>query len=136
MLALCNVLILRGDITIPQDWKSISYEHLRIINSPILSNCIVDLLGEALIRKTPKDNPDELSVLTFHQTLNDVISVIPTLQHGLNVNLYFDSPEKFEVTSQLCLFDILHVQLYHAWVGFNVTIGLRSDRYGYIPSNC
>jgi hypothetical protein len=71
----------------------------------------VDLLGEVLISKTGQnDNPN------FNQTLSDVISVIPTLQKGLDVNLHFKSPQSFEITPQLCVFDILNVQLFHAWV--------------------
>jgi hypothetical protein len=112
------VLILRRELLIPSEKPYISYEHLGINYLTIK----VDLLGEVLISKQPLENNDE----NYNQTLSDVISVIPTLQKGMDINLHFKSPSSFEITPQLCVFDILNVNLFHAWVlKFNIWFATR-----------
>ena len=40
----------------------------------------------------------------------------PQLQTGLDVNVKFDSVRGFELTSEIVIFDLLNVPLYHGWL--------------------
>nr|KAJ3423178.1 Ubiquitin carboxyl-terminal hydrolase MINDY-2 [Polyrhizophydium stewartii] len=108
LLALCNVLLLRGDIELRPDLPSVSFERL------------VALLGDYLVRNTPRSSaaaglqPHEL--LNYEYTMDEILQVIPSLQHGLDVNVHFASPQGFELTAALSLFDMFRVRLVHGWV--------------------
>ncbi|CAG8510773.1 3961_t:CDS:2 [Ambispora gerdemannii] len=99
-----NVLILRGDIEIrPYDRPSITYELL------------VEILGDYLLNSIAKGEA-EPSVYDYHHTLNTALSIIPSLQTGLDVNVKFNSIFGFEPTAELSVFDVFNVDLVHGWV--------------------
>lgn len=50
------------------------------------------------------------------QRVDAVISLLPTLQYGLDVNVQFDNIRSFEYTKELESFDCLGVNLYHGWL--------------------
>ncbi|CAG8500360.1 819_t:CDS:10 [Paraglomus occultum] len=121
LLALCNVLILRNDIEIrPYDRPTVSYEYL------------VELLGDYLLKVIPqneaeinpksggdKKNSNSLlrpSLHDYQHTLDTALSIIPSLQTGLDVNVRFNSIHGFEPTAELSVFDIFNVDLVHGWV--------------------
>ncbi|RIA87987.1 hypothetical protein C1645_776099 [Glomus cerebriforme] len=167
LLALCNVLLLRGDIEIkPYDRSSITYDFL------------VELLGDYLLKSIPQGEAEIQKVLQvtnitngklsqnqeeqvynvsngiegltnkvqqitlengviedkennqnnsdiditrpslqdYHHTLNTALSIIPSLQTGLDVNVRFNSIHGFESTAELSVFDVFHVDLVHGWV--------------------
>ncbi|KAJ3079553.1 Ubiquitin carboxyl-terminal hydrolase MINDY-1, partial [Quaeritorhiza haematococci] len=113
LLALCNVLLLRGDISLPYELTTVTYEYL------------VDILGDLLFQRspqvrTPPSAPSLISsteeaLANFQQNLQDVLSVMPTLQKGLDVNVRFDSPYSFELTPSLLVFDMFGISLCHGW---------------------
>ncbi|KAI8896332.1 hypothetical protein BC833DRAFT_597864 [Globomyces pollinis-pini] len=103
LIALCNILILRNDISIPLDSSLISYER------------ISELVGEYLLSQTP-DNTNNSTEMIFQQSLDDALTSIPLLQRGLDVNVHFNSANSFEFTSTLCIFDICKISMYHGWV--------------------
>ena len=103
LIALANVLILKGDILLDKDRQHVSYAHL------------VEVLAERLLLLSDQ-TMDETQALNFQKTMDDVLLMLPTLQKGLDVNVYFDSPRGFELTPALCVFDIFNVELVHAWV--------------------
>jgi hypothetical protein len=47
--------------------------------------------------------------------LTDILNLLPTLQKGLNINIHFDSPFKFDDCPALALFRLFEVQMCHAW---------------------
>ncbi|CAG8552220.1 11373_t:CDS:2 [Acaulospora morrowiae] len=165
LLALCNVLLLRGVIEIkPYDRPSVTYDYLVELLGDYLLKTIPH--GEAEIQKglenltidksPPKDQvqqemPEEFingtdnstdkgqveagdektknenvtsSILTYarpslqdyHHTLNAALSIIPSLQTGLDVNVRFNSIHGFEPTAELSVFDVFNVELVHGWV--------------------
>ncbi|KAJ3116223.1 Ubiquitin carboxyl-terminal hydrolase MINDY-1 [Phlyctochytrium bullatum] len=116
LLALCNVLLLRGDIKISVDRTTVTYEHL------------VHLIGDYLITRTqkptpstsptaapPPDSQSSLLLANLERNLQDAMDLIPTLQQGLDVNVRFDSPFSFELTPALLLFDLFGITLCHGW---------------------
>jgi len=51
------------------------------------------------------------------QLINDIlISVLPQINHGLDINVKFGGVSKYEYTPQQDIFDILGIELHHAWV--------------------
>ncbi|KAJ1560062.1 Ubiquitin carboxyl-terminal hydrolase MINDY-1 [Cladochytrium tenue] len=107
LLALCNVLLLRGSISLPLDWGVVEYSHL------------VDLLGDYLLARASPGISTGASggehVANQLQNLQDVMELFPALQTGLDVNVHFDSPWSFEVTPSLLVFDLLGIALCHGW---------------------
>jgi ubiquitin carboxyl-terminal hydrolase MINDY-1/2 len=76
----------------------------------------VGLLAEYLVSQAPEPNSGSETVLSFQQTLDEVLAILPSLQHGMDVNVHFADPKKFELTPALCIFDILDIELVHGWV--------------------
>eukprot|EP00986_Skeletonema_menzelii_P014452 scaffold9607_cov157-Skeletonema_menzelii.AAC.2 len=129
LLAAANVLLLRGVITL-------SSECVR--NGVASTDDVVNMLANrALIRSQQQsstnitndehgnehdDNPffdsSSSSSNNHHHEyhLNEVLSILPTLQHGMDVNPQFTSPQSIEYTHNLAAFDILGVELVHGWV--------------------
>ncbi|CAG8452809.1 1308_t:CDS:2 [Funneliformis mosseae] len=168
LLALCNVLLLRGDIEIkPYDRPTVTYDFLVELLGDYLLKSIPQ--GEAEIQKRlqvtngtlspkqeekeresqPKNNTNGIEDITnkvqcialedgvtdkgnhqtngdfdltrpslqdYHHTLNAALSIIPSLQTGLDVNVRFNSIHGFEPTAELSVFDVFHVDLVHGWV--------------------
>ena len=66
-----------------------------------------------------KKNGDSLlrpSLHDYQHTLHTALSIIPSLQTGLDVNVRFNSIHGFEPTAELSVFDIFNVGLVHGWV--------------------
>ncbi|KAK1736893.1 MINDY deubiquitinase [Skeletonema marinoi] len=123
LLAAANALLLRGVITL-------SSECVR--NGVASTDDVVNMLANrALIRsqqssstsssleKTDKDGNDDATAnkpSNHEYHLNEVLSILPTLQHGMDVNPQFTSPQSIEYTHNLAAFDLLGVELVHGWV--------------------
>ena len=74
LIAICNALVLRGDLELPAHKPSVSYDEL------------VSLLAEELLlRQQPRSADPNGS-----QNLTDVMNVFPRLNVGLDVNVRFD----------------------------------------------
>lgn len=170
LLALCNVLLLRGDIKIkPYDRSFVTYDFLvellgdyllksipqgeveiqnglQVTNgkssqnqeetklqSDNVSNGVEDLTNKVqqvtLENGVAEDKENEQinknngevdiirpSLQDYHHTLNAALSIIPSLQTGLDVNVHFNSIHGFEPTAELSVFDVFHVDLVHGWV--------------------
>ena len=70
---------------------------------------------------TPKDDVQEeaedSSSSQHEYHLNEVLSLLPNLQHGMDVNPKFTSgPTGVEYTNNLAAFDMLGVELVHGWL--------------------
>lgn len=81
LLAIANVLILRGDLKIHKD-------HLTLQHSHLVSLVADKLLG---LNKHVNHNQDEYNPIyaNLQHNLSDAISHIPTLQRGMDVNVKF-----------------------------------------------
>jgi len=114
LLALCNILILRGDILIPLKKKEITYEE------------IIDILGDYIARHTGNlDNNNSISNDTNNNSndndnnsecnFQDVLDIIPTLKKGLDINVKFDSVLSFEPSPAFTVFKYFNIKLVHGW---------------------
>ena len=100
LLAAANALLLRGVITL-------SSECVR--NGVASTDDVVNMLANRALIRSQQQSSHE-----YH--LNEVLSILPTLQHGMDVNPQFTSPQSIEYTHNLAAFDILGVELVHGWV--------------------
>ncbi|KAF8731079.1 hypothetical protein AX14_005209 [Amanita brunnescens Koide BX004] len=96
LIAICNILILRGDITIlPSDRQAVSYE--------FLSQLVADYL---LVNAPGAD-------------VSAALSILPYTQRGMDLNPVFTSPFKFNPSGdgkELKLFDQTNMKLVHGWL--------------------
>ena len=120
LLATANALLLRGVITL-------SSECIR--NGVCSTDDVVQMLANrALLRyntssdDTNTTNTDDSPNKSNHEYhLNEVLSILPSLQHGMDVNPKFTSDllhsnNGVEYTKNLSAFDILGVTLVHGWL--------------------
>ncbi|KAG8982966.1 hypothetical protein FRB90_006434 [Tulasnella sp. 427] len=100
LIALCNVLILRGDMAIlPTDRKSVSYEYL------------AQLIADYLVSRTTDDSAIE--------GLSAALSKLPELQEGMDINSVWTSSSSFKQLGEggeLKLFHLCSVDLVHGWL--------------------
>ncbi|KAG4093961.1 DUF544-domain-containing protein [Neocallimastix lanati (nom. inval.)] len=97
LLALCNILILRGDISISLKKTEITYEE------------IIDILGDYIARSAGNNNDSD------EYNFQDVLDTIPTLKKGLDINVKFDSVQSFEPSPALTVFKYFNINLVHGW---------------------
>ncbi|KAJ9114010.1 hypothetical protein QFC22_005830 [Naganishia vaughanmartiniae] len=108
LLALANVLILRGSIHIPpQQAGKITY------------GALATLIADFLVTRPPPppQEPNNDGGLTLEAALN----ILPTTVRGLNVNVGFDEITSFQATEEgssdeLALFAMAGVELVHGWI--------------------
>jgi hypothetical protein len=101
LLALANVLILRGSIHISSKTEKISYSALST------------LIADFLVTRPQLENSRGL-------TLEAALNILPTTVQGLNVNIGFDAINSFQSTEgsldELALFEMAGVDLVHGWI--------------------
>jgi len=105
LIAICNVLLLRGAIALPPSSRDLTTGGVTFGQ---LSNVVANHLVEA--NTTKADNAHVLS------NINDVIGLLPTLQFGLDVNVRFNAVTSFEFTQNQLVFDLLNIRLVHGWL--------------------
>ncbi|CAH8589032.1 unnamed protein product [Heterobilharzia americana] len=103
MIAIANVLLLRGTIDLPKDSELIS------------GNRLLAILSELLLSKTP-DDLDDGQLINYESNFYDALCLFPSLQTGLDVNIRFTGVSDFEYTSTLSLFDLFNIHIYHGWL--------------------
>lgn len=103
LLAIFNVLLLSKRITLGDGAEFIS------------SSEILLRVAETIWETMPDDLPED-EKLNYEQNISDAIEVFPNLQTGLDVNMKFDGVKSFEYTSELGVFDLLRIPLYHGWL--------------------
>ncbi|KAL8280292.1 hypothetical protein RQP46_007209 [Phenoliferia psychrophenolica] len=104
LIALCNILILRGDILItPPHRPSVSYSYLS------------SLFADYLLRVLPSSSssPDT--------DLSAALEILPTTRYGLSLNPRFGSIDGFRPpesgsAGELALFSLSKIDLLHGWV--------------------
>eukprot|EP00038_Savillea_parva_P007634 m.171552 g.171552 ORF g.171552 m.171552 type:complete len:697 (-) comp13387_c0_seq1:340-2430(-) len=101
LLALCNVLLLRGDLYIHPDRAAIQYTEL------------VNMLTELLLSKEGRFAGASAE---YENAVQTCIEMFPDMSRGLDVNVTFGHCQGFEFTRQLQVFDTFGIKLYHGWV--------------------
>lgn len=103
LIAIMNVLLLKGDLRLPK------------ILDVITADQLMEFLGDCILSNMPS-NLSNGAQLNYEQNMMDAIAILPKLQTGLDVNVRFTSVTDFEFTPELIVFDLLRIPLYHGWL--------------------
>ncbi|PNF28411.1 hypothetical protein B7P43_G16400 [Cryptotermes secundus] len=103
LIAISNILLLRGKIILPTVMEIITAKQL------------MEYIGDMILQNVPKDLtlPHQLN---YEQNMHDAIAVLPRLHTGLDVNVKFTGVKDFEYTPECIIFDLLNIPLYHGWL--------------------
>jgi len=103
MLAIANVLLLRGKMTLEEGAEIVSSEQL------------LEYLGNTMLECVPK-NLDPERTLDYEANVSDAVILLPKLQTGIDVNVKFSGVSDFEYTNECIIFDLFNIALYHGWL--------------------
>ncbi|KAF9312981.1 hypothetical protein BG003_005753 [Podila horticola] len=121
LLALCNTLILQGKVAIqPYDRPSIGYDRLL----ELLADYLLNEEEPPTTSTTTTGNNSSGRVgervqsekLKSRLEIESALRLLPHLEHGLDVNVFFKTIRGFESTAELGLFHTFGVELVHGWV--------------------
>ncbi|KAK8475813.1 hypothetical protein V6N13_109516 [Hibiscus sabdariffa] len=105
LLAICNILLLRNNLSLSPDIAEVSQEKL------------LSLVAERLIDSNSNvNNKDAGYVENQQQNIADAIDLLPRLATGIDVNIKFRRIDDFEFTRECAIFDLLDIPLYHGWI--------------------
>ncbi|CAH9105145.1 unnamed protein product [Cuscuta europaea] len=105
LLSICNVLLLKNNISLGPDVAKVSQEKL------------LSLVAERLIDSNSNiNNKDAGYIENQQQNIADAIDLLPRLTTGIDVNLKFTRIDDFEFTRECAIFDLLDIPLYHGWI--------------------
>ncbi|KAK3826609.1 MAG: hypothetical protein JOS17DRAFT_686678 [Linnemannia elongata] len=117
LLALCNTLILQGKVAIrPYDRPTIGYDHLLELLADYLLNEDPSESGASSLGTGRVGEHVEAEKVKSRLEIESALRLLPHLEHGLDVNVYFKSIRGFEPTAELGLFHTFGVELVHGWV--------------------
>ncbi|KAJ1520102.1 hypothetical protein ONE63_004324 [Megalurothrips usitatus] len=103
LIAIANILLLRGKMKLPSSASSINAEEL------------LTHVANNIVESRPEENSEEI-LCNFEQNMHDAMSLLPQLHSGLDVNVKFTGVNHFEFTEACTVFDLLDISLYHGWV--------------------
>ncbi|KAI8053842.1 hypothetical protein BDF22DRAFT_681587 [Syncephalis plumigaleata] len=104
LLAICNILILRGELDIlPSDRPTVTTEYL------------IALLGDKLLETSMTSSSTLKSTDNNKNIVNSVLGLLPKLQYGLDIDLKFSSPRGFVQSDELLVFQAFNIELVHGW---------------------
>lgn len=106
LIAIANVLTLKGSITISPDRSFISLEEV--------IQLVADEIFKSLESRHVSQNEEDHGMK--HQTMQDVLNVLPRLSRGLDVNIGFKAVNQHEFTEEISIFDSLGIPLLHGWI--------------------
>ena len=101
LIAVANVLLLRGNISIHSD------------HSVITLNRLIEIIADYILSQS--NNSLDIDPMR-QQQINDVLTLLPLLGQGLDLNVKFHEVIQFEFTKELSVFDSLRIPIYHGWV--------------------
>ncbi|KAI3850623.1 hypothetical protein MKW92_016948 [Papaver armeniacum] len=105
LLAICNLLLLRNNLSLSGDTTDVSLQKL------------LSLVAERLIDSNSNvENKDAGYVENQQQNIGDAIDLLPRLSTGIDVNVQFRRIDDFEFTRECTIFDLLDIPLYHGWI--------------------
>ena len=109
IIALFNVLLLRGNLSLPPGAGEVPVS--RVV--AMLAEYLLDK-NEAMLNSSSSVSESVKADLQYN--LADAISEIPLLTTGIDVNVRFNDIKGVEYTSALCVFDLLGIDLVHGWI--------------------
>uniref|UniRef100_A0A1I8FMF6 Ubiquitin carboxyl-terminal hydrolase n=1 Tax=Macrostomum lignano TaxID=282301 RepID=A0A1I8FMF6_9PLAT len=103
LLAIANILLLRGTISLPSGCDYVASQDLM----QRLGDALLDIVTRQ--QQSNAGNKDEQNNL--EQLVGDSLSLFPRLQTGLDINIGFSGYSKFEYTPELDIFDRFNIEL-------------------------
>eukprot|EP00898_Chlorokybus_atmophyticus_P003953 jgi/Chlat1/4559/Chrsp29S00340 len=103
LIAISNVLLLRGQISVPLD------------RTEIYESSLLSLVVERVFDANTSQKDDVLEA-NQRQNIADAISLLPKLTTGVDVNVRFQRINDFEFTPEVAIFDLLNISLVHGWL--------------------
>lgn len=103
LLAIANALILRQQLSFHPDIRSVTLNEL----IEQVANKVFEL---------NKVSENESVAAQQSQQFQSVMTLIPLLQRGLDINVKFNDVNSFEYTQAFDVFDTFGISLYHGWV--------------------
>jgi hypothetical protein len=98
LLAICNILLLRRQLTVSTGIKDIDFSTL------------IQYVADILLTKGSMG--DE-----FHQSaVNDAMSILGKLNEGMDVNIRFTAVDAFDHSKETAVLDSLNIRLFHSWI--------------------
>jgi len=104
LLALCNVLLLRNQISLSQHTRYVSFNEL------------VEMVSGFLFDANASASTGDGTAADLRENLESCLEILPRLNVGLDVNVKFASATDFEYTRELAVFDLLDIHLFHGWL--------------------
>ena len=108
ILAILNILLLRGQVQLPKDVGEVSQSK------------VVQILAEYLLDKNQalEDSPStsDSTKANLQYNLADAISLLPRLTTGVDINVRFNDIRGIEFTADVAVFDLLGIDLVHGWL--------------------
>eukprot|EP00762_Andalucia_godoyi_P000175 ANDGO_02276.mRNA.1 Uncharacterized protein YPL191C len=101
LIAIANILLLRGGI------------HVSLDKSVISSDEVINLIADFMVTRMSSagnNNPDVAA------NLSDALASLPDLQFGMDVNPRFCRVTDFEFSKHLVVFDVCNITLRHGWL--------------------
>eukprot|EP00240_Pyramimonas_obovata_P013569 CAMPEP_0118943480 /NCGR_PEP_ID=MMETSP1169-20130426/38402_1 /TAXON_ID=36882 /ORGANISM="Pyramimonas obovata, Strain CCMP722" /LENGTH=260 /DNA_ID=CAMNT_0006888745 /DNA_START=87 /DNA_END=866 /DNA_ORIENTATION=+ len=105
LLAVANILLLRGAISLRSGTSDVSHTELLTL----VTNKLLEANDKA------QNMGDEYKRNVEHNVA-DAINLLPKLATGLDVNVRFRNIDDFEFTQECAIFDLLDIQLVHGWL--------------------
>eukprot|EP01111_Echinosteliopsis_oligospora_P010256 TRINITY_DN315_c0_g2_i2.p1 TRINITY_DN315_c0_g2~~TRINITY_DN315_c0_g2_i2.p1 ORF type:complete len:423 (-),score=117.17 TRINITY_DN315_c0_g2_i2:17-1285(-) len=102
LLAITNILLLRGHISIHEDKSFVSPDEL------------LSLVGDFILHSNSEANEEMRQ--NFELSMADAMEVLPKTLFGLDVNVKFRSITAFEYTKEMVIFDVCKIRLVHGWL--------------------
>jgi len=99
LISIVNILLLRGKLSLPEGAEIVAAEQL------------LEYLGDLILSYSGGNTDPDLEC-----NINDAVAILPKLSTGLDVNVKFTGVSEFEYTSEMLIFDILHINIYHGWL--------------------
>lgn len=108
ILAIFNILLLRGQIQLPKNVGEVSQSK------------VLQMLAEYLLDKNQaledSSSTSESVKANLQYNLADAISLLPRLTTGVDVNVRFNDIRGVEFTADIAVFDLLGIDLVHGWL--------------------
>jgi len=106
LLAIANILLLQGHISLPPGIGEVSQDRL------------VALVAQHILDINPIDRPglSEEFKANLQHSIEEAIDLLPKLATGIDVNVKFDTIHSFEFTEETAIFDLLRMELVHGWL--------------------
>lgn len=86
IIAICNVLFLRGKLNLPNNTVEVTFQQLSLLLSAHLQTTVEELC----LKNNSNNEESETRIANSIANLEATLQIIPTLENGLDLNLMFE----------------------------------------------